>query len=608
MRIRQGIILSSVLIIVFISITASLSYYSSIIFDELQATDANNKVLLELADELRQSSAELTSNVRSYVATQDIKFKENYNTIVRIRSGEEPRPSSRLTAPSQSIALLDLLRQYGISDLEFALLEEANNLSNSLISLEVEAMNAIEGKTKDGETSPNQALALQLVFGQKYQEEAKKIQVPIERFFQQLTQRTGELSQNVEEKFDLSVFVAIAFSLLTLFTACLVFLTIFRQIVIPITKTTLTASYIAEGNLTLTPEQDSQFTAYMQRNNEIADLAQALKTMITSLAHMVEESEEKSKTALEATEKAQKATEEAEEAAKQASLARQEGLQDAAHRIEGIVCTIFSASEQLSAQITISTQGAEEQSSRMGATSAAMQEMNSTVLDIARNSGDSAEIAENTKHKALEGVSITQKCQETMLEVKNESSNVRVTMSELADHAQSISAIMGVISDIADQTNLLALNAAIEAARAGEAGRGFAVVADEVRKLAEKTIASTSDVAKAINAIQQSTEVNVQQVDSMVKRIEEVTELTINSGEALTGILSMAEGSADGIRAIATASEEQSATSDEVSQSIHSVASIAEETKNAMLEATDAVNSLMEQSQQLSELVNSLKS
>ncbi len=366
------------------------------------------------------------------------------------------------------------------------------------------------------------------------------------------------------------------------------------------------ATYVAEGNLVLTKEQEQQLDGALERKDEFSTLATALRNMVNNLAKMVQASEEKSKEAQVAADNAALASKEAEKSAQEADEKRQSIL-EAVVKLEGIVNNIASASEQLTHQIGLSTSGAEEQSARMMETATAMDEMNSTVLEVARNSGSSAELADHTKEKATNGAEITQKCQVSMTQVKDESMKLRQNMSELANHAQSISAVMSVISDIADQTNLLALNAAIEAARAGEAGRGFAVVADEVRKLAEKTISSTTDVANAINAIQQSTDVNVQQVDAAVMRIEEATELAVEGGRALQGILQMAEQSADGIRAIATASEEQSATSDEIAQSITTVSNIAGTTVQAMNEASQAVSSLTEQARQLSSLVDSLK-
>ncbi len=393
--------------------------------------------------------------------------------------------------------------------------------------------------------------------------------------------------------------------LVVLVVGFIVFLVI-KKVVAIVSQGASIASYVAEGNLELTSTQIAQMDAALKRKDEFSDLASALSGMVQSLAKMVAETEAKGQEAQIAAEKAAAASVEAEKSALEAEEKR-ESILKAVVKLEGIVNNIASASDQLSAQISNSTSGAEEQSARMAETATAMDEMNSTVLEVARSSSTSAEIADNTKSNALSGAAITKKCQESMAQVKDESLRLRQNMSELAGHAQSISAVMSVISDIADQTNLLALNAAIEAARAGEAGRGFAVVADEVRKLAEKTISSTADVANAINAIQQSTEVNVKQVDTAVARIEEATELAIEGGQALQLILEMAEESADGIRAIATASEEQSATSDEIAQSIVTVSQIASNTVEAMNEASQAIVSLSDQAQQLSALVENLK-
>jgi Methyl-accepting chemotaxis protein len=141
---------------------------------------------------------------------------------------------------------------------------------------------------------------------------------------------------------------------------------------------------------------------------------------------------------------------------------------------------------------------------------------------------------------------------------------------------------MNVISDIADQTNLLALNAAIEAARAGEAGRGFAVVADEVRKLAEKTLASTQDVGNAIAAIQDSTAKSVGDMDKAVGQVELATDFANQSGKALEEIVSTVEATADQVNAIAEASGQQSAASEEINHSIDNVTQVARQTADAM--------------------------
>ncbi len=367
------------------------------------------------------------------------------------------------------------------------------------------------------------------------------------------------------------------------------------------------ATYVAEGNLVLTKEQQDAVDAHSVKSDEIGSLARGLDIMIKKMASMVKEAEAATDEAKVAVAEAEVAKQEATEAAEQAREARREGLLDAARQLEDVVSILASASEELSAQIELSSNSVEEQAHRLAVTATAMDEMNSTVIEVARNSGESAQITENTKQKAIAGAEITEKCKNSINAVQEESNRLRTNMNALAEHANSINTVMGVITDIADQTNLLALNAAIEAARAGEAGRGFAVVADEVRKLAEKTITSATDVANAISAIQSSTESNVKQVDIAVQSIEEATELANQSGEALRDILEMAELSANGVSAIATASEEQSVTVRGMADAIEEINSIATNTNNAMIEANSAVSALSAQAQELTNIIASLK-
>lgn len=173
-------------------------------------------------------------------------------------------------------------------------------------------------------------------------------------------------------------------------------------------------------------------------------------------------------------------------------------------------------------------------------------------------------------------------------------------MGELNQNALAITRIMGVISDIADQTNLLALNAAIEAARAGDAGRGFAVVADEVRSLAEKTMASTSEVGGVINAIQRSMAKSMHAMDEAVTQIGQVTELALAADNSFGDIVGDVEKTADEIHAIATASEQINRTLGNLSRNADVIA-------RTMNESAEAVGELARQAQDLSHLVEDLQ-
>jgi len=269
---------------------------------------------------------------------------------------------------------------------------------------------------------------------------------------------------------------------------------------------------------------------------------------------------------------------------------------------------VTSASEELSAQIEQSSRGAEEQSHRVGETATAMEEMTATVLEVARNASQAAETSENARKKAQEGADIVGQVVKGIDVVDRQAQDLKQDMALLGKQAEGIGQILNVISDIADQTNLLALNAAIEAARAGEAGRGFAVVADEVRKLAEKTMTATKEVGDAIRGIQEGTRKNMDNVDQSGRTIAEATALATRSGETLQEIVRMVEQSSDQVRAIATASEEQSAASEEINRSIEQVATISGETSRAMDHASQAVSEMAKQSQVLQALINDMKS
>ena len=372
-----------------------------------------------------------------------------------------------------------------------------------------------------------------------------------------------------------------------------------RSITAPINHIISYSKDVASGNLNATLVE--------RFSHDLGVLQASLEAMVENLKSKILEAERNSSIASEQTEKALLAMKEADVARQKAESAKAEGMLQAAHQLEGVVEIVSSASEQLSAQIEQSSRGADEQSGRARETAAAMEEMDATVLEVARNAQQAADVSHQARQQAQEGSKIVTDAVKSIEAVHAQSIAIKEDMDVLGKQAEGIGQIMGVIADIADQTNLLALNAAIEAARAGDAGRGFAVVADEVRKLAEKTMIATQEVGQAITGIQEGTRKNIHNVEQAGVSIEEAAKLSVQSGESLKQILEFVHMVNDQVQSIATASEQQSAASEEINHSVEQVATISVETAQAMEQASSAVAELAQQSQALQRLIVEMK-
>jgi methyl-accepting chemotaxis protein len=252
------------------------------------------------------------------------------------------------------------------------------------------------------------------------------------------------------------------------------------------------------------------------------------------------------------------------------------------------------------------SKGAGIQSERTEQTATAMEEMNATVMEVARSSGSAAESADKSRMKAQEGEDVVEHMMAAIKKVNDRTQQLKGEMSELGRQANDINKILDVISEIADQTNLLALNAAIEAARAGEAGRGFAVVADEVRKLAEKTMLATKEVGEAISAIQDSANTNIESMDQAETEVQQATNLAQESGSALREIVSLAHNASDQVRSIAASADQQSAASEEINRAVDDISRITTENAVGASESAQAVTELAELALKLQNLIDQM--
>ncbi len=372
-----------------------------------------------------------------------------------------------------------------------------------------------------------------------------------------------------------------------------------RVLVTPIKKNITFANQVAAGNL------DGSLD--VQRADEIGTLADSLRKMVGTLKEKIFEAEANTCKAAEESQKAQQATLEALEAKEQAERAKLEGMLTAAGRIEGIVERITASSEELSAQAEQISKGSEVQKTSVQDVASAMEQMCATIIEVARGAEDAAHKAEEAKHKAQEGARTVEQVNSSILAVQNQAQTMKGNLSELGKQAENIGRVIEVITDIADQTNLLALNAAIEAARAGEAGRGFAVVADEVRKLAEKTMGATKEVGDSIRAIQETTRRNIKDMDIASGDISKATGLSSESGDALRQIVELSDSNNLQVQRIATGAKEQTQAAEGINRSVGEVHKVASETADGMHQSAMAIGELAEMAAELRKIVDEFK-
>jgi methyl-accepting chemotaxis protein len=276
--------------------------------------------------------------------------------------------------------------------------------------------------------------------------------------------------------------------------------------------------------------------------------------------------------------------------------------------ISNLANAVAAESSGLQGRISQMAAGANDTVDQAVSVSTASEQMAATSADIASSCHHAAEGARHAGEKAKAGAQVVQRTIEGMACIALQVKDAAVSVKGLGSRSEQIGEIIGTIEDIADQTNLLALNAAIEAARAGEQGRGFAVVADEVRALAERTTHATKEISDMIKAIQKETHVAVAAMEDGVKRVEEGAVGAEASGKALQDILLEIDALAMQVNQIATAAEEQTATTGAITQSIQRITAVAHKASDNASSSVDATVRLDRVAHELQALIGHFRS
>ncbi|HDX8592737.1 methyl-accepting chemotaxis protein [Aeromonas dhakensis] len=495
-----------------------------------------------LADELRQSSDDLTRLGRTYVITKDPAYEQQYMRILAIRNGEQNRPqgynriywdfvaaNGQNPRPDSQMrrGLIDLMKDAGFTEGELAKLNEAKNNSDALVNTEVAAFKLVQ--QTDGDLAANQQKAIAMMHDKAYHQNKGRIMSPIDDFYVMMETRTQQAVDDATSQSAMLRYLFIALGLVLMFFLWRTYKALIDLVGTSVDQLRSDLNHLAEGDF----------------SQPIKVPAGAKESLIGLLATM------------------------------QSTL-------------KGIIAQVSHSSEELSgsadsiAQIAEQTaQFATSQQTSTQTMAAAIEELVVSISHLSDNATHADELSKISANTLEEGSGVIKQTLDSIQSISDTVSNAASSIADLNSHTQQISEIIEVIRGIADQTNLLALNAAIEAARAGEQGRGFAVVADEVRNLASRSAASTQQITGMIGKIQSGADASIRSMENTVNNVSRGVSLASQTGAAIASIQDHASNLTGLMGEISHTLREQSTAANEVVSTVGNITSLSEQSGDA---------------------------
>jgi methyl-accepting chemotaxis protein len=478
-----------------------------------------------LADELRQSSDDLTRLARTYVVTGDIRYENQYMDVLAIRNGQKPRPISysRIywdfvaandTKPrpdSETVPLQDLMKKSGFTDEEFAKLKQAQANSDGLVKTEVIAMNAVKGLFDDGKGNftvkkdPDLEMARKLMHSREYHAFKADIMRPIDEFFVLLDRRTNTAVTQAQANARTYGHLMLVSTVLVAVAVGLLVSLLFRGVLNPVGRLKDVMSRLAQ-------QDRSVVVPAGERKDEIGEMARAV-------AVFKRNSEEVDR--LRAAQIEQQSQADATKRQAMATLAA-----DFESSVKAVAQSFGASAQKLqtdagSMRSTVSGAGTQADEVALAA-SAALQQVKTAAAAAEELSASVGEIGNQVSQAST-----------IADEAVRQATQTNAIVNSLTESAQRIGEVIGLINNIASQTNLLALNATIEAARAGEAGKGFAVVANEVKSLANQTAQATGEISSQIGNVQKASAEAVIAIGAIAATIERMSSINASVAAAV---------------------------------------------------------------------------